>query len=260
MNALINIKTSAIFIVIVMTEDKRKKKRNSKEIQDALFKATEALVISKGFNNVLVTEIMELAEVEPKVMYKQFSNINDLFDNFIRRYDYWFLDLCKLHIDKKKPKESFKALLRGLINSLYDNPIIQKILIWELSTKNDLTKRTALNREVNSNPLLKFYENHLGENFDYFSSLLISGIYYLTSYKDISTFCEIDYNKKESKQLLIDIVERIVDSYYGTDNSTSFERKGIILSLLKNGVDIDVISKSTGLSVSEIEELNKQNT
>lgn len=83
MNALINIKTSAIFIVIVMTEDKRKKKRNSKEIQDALFKATEALVISKGFNNVLVTEIMELAEVEPKVMYKQFSNINDLFDNWI---------------------------------------------------------------------------------------------------------------------------------------------------------------------------------
>ena len=245
-----------------MTEDKpkRKKKRNAEEIKEAIFKATETLVIAKGFDNVLITEIMELAEVEPKVLYKHFSNINDLFDNFIRQYDYWFLDLCKLHIDKKNPKKSFKKLLSGLINSLYDNPVMQKILIWELSNTNDLTERTAKNRETNSGSLLKFYSESLNKNFDYFSSLLISGIYYLILHKDISTFCGINYNNKDNKLLLIEFVEKIIDSYYGTDSSVSSEKKEIALSLLENGVDINIISKSTGLSVKEIKKMkNKGN-
>ncbi|MDR0427732.1 MAG: hypothetical protein LBH12_03915, partial [Dysgonamonadaceae bacterium] len=81
------------------------------------------------------------------------------------------------------------------------------------------------------------------------------GIYYLILHKDISTFCGINYGNKDNKLFLIEFVEKIIDSYYGTAGSVSSEKKEIALSLLENGVDINIISKSTDLSVREIQKL-----
>src|SRR5690606_18518729 len=105
----------------------RRKRRTPREIEVAVFLATEKRVSEKGFSNVTFTEIMQLSEVEPQVMYRRFSNIEELYGKFIRRYDYWLLDLVEYNLDENDPIASMKSVLTKLAVSLYDNPVMQQI-------------------------------------------------------------------------------------------------------------------------------------
>lgn len=82
---------------------------------------------------------------------------------------------------------------------------MQELLIWELSSDNYITRHTADNREQNSKYLLDYYNNGLKDfpiDFNALIALFIAGIYYLILHRDISTFCGIDFSKKEGLDLL----------------------------------------------------------
>jgi AcrR family transcriptional regulator len=239
---------------------KRRKRRSAEDIENSVFLATKKLVSEKGFNRVTFTEIMKLAGVEPQVMYRRFDTLEDLFDKFIRHYDYWFIDQIEFNLDENNPITSMKNVLTGLMISLYENPIMQQILIWEVSDDNKLTTRTALNREVHSTPMLNFFRSNLPKNidFDCFTSLLIGGIYYLIIHRTKSSFCGVDYDNKEGKKLLTDTIEQLINTVYKPEsNNTEIEE--IALSLLEQGVDEKTISISTKLSMQIIGKLKRKN-
>lgn len=236
----------------------RKRRRTSQEIEEAVFLATEKLVKEKGFNNVAFTEIMKLAEVEPQVMYRRFSNIEDLYDKFIRRYDYWLLDLAEYRLDENDPIASMKNVLIGLATSLYENQVMQKILVWEVSDNNKLTSRNALNREIHTLPVLDFFRKNMppGVNFNIFTSLLIGGIYHLILRRDRSSFCGIDFNTDKGKSILVDGVTQVIDAVYA-QKSNSDETVAIAQRLLKQGVDEEIVVQSTKLSKQVINGLKQ---
>lgn len=237
---------------------KRKKRRSTKEIEKAVFLATEKLVSEKGFNNIAFTEIMRLAKVEPQVMYRRFDGIEDLYDKFIRHYDYWLHDIVEYNLDENDPVVSMKNILTELATSLYENPIMQKILVWEVCDNNKLTCRTALNRETNSIPLLDFFRHNLPKNidFDCFTSILIAGIYYLIIRRDRSSFCGIDFDKEEGKSLMIDTIIQIIDMAY-EQKSGNTEVIEIAQRLLEQGVDEEIVSKSTKLPKQAVKRLKQ---
>lgn len=237
---------------------KRKKRRSIEEIEKAVFLATEKLVSEKGFSNVAFTEIMRLAEVEPQVMYRRFNGIEDLYDKFIRYYDYWLHDIVEYNLDEDDPVASMKNIITGLTKSLYENPIMQKILVWEVSENHKLTCRAAVNREVNSLPLLNFFRTNLPKNvnFDCFTSLLIAGVYYLIIRRERSLFCGVDYNKDEGKSLLIDTITQLIELAYAPKNESN-EAIEIAQRLLEQDVDEEIVSKSTKLSKQLINKLKK---
>lgn len=194
----------------------RRKRRTPREIEEAVFLATEKLVSEKGFSNVTFTEIMQLAEVEPQVMYRRFSNLEELYGKFIRRYDYWLLDLVEYNLDENDPIASMKSVLTKLAVSLYTNPVMQQIIIWEVSENNIVTCRNALNREVHTFPVLDFFRKNMPANVDFniFTSLLIGGIYHLILRRDRSSFCGIDFNTDKGKSMLVDGISQIIDAVY----------------------------------------------
>lgn len=238
---------------------RRRKRRSAEDIENSVFQATEKLVIEKGFKDVTFTEIMKLAGVEPQVMYRRFDTLEDLFDKFIRRYDYWFIDLVEFNLDEKDPVTSMQNILTGLADSLYKNPVMQQILIWEVSDGNKLTIRTAKNRETHSIPILEFFRANLPKNvdFDCFTSLLIGGIYYLIIHRTKSTFCEIDFNKDEGSKLLTNTIEQLINTVYKTE-STNTQIEEVALSLLQQGVDEKVISISTKLPIQTINKIKQK--
>lgn len=238
---------------------RRRKRRTAEDIEASVFLATEKLVIEKGFKDVTFTEIMKLAGVEPQVMYRRFDTLEDLFDKFIRRYDYWFIDLVDFNLDEKDPIVSMKNVLAGLVNSLYKNPIMRQILIWEVADGNKLTTRTALNRELHSTPMLNFFRTNLPKNvdFDCFTSLLIGGIYYLIIRKERSTFCEIDFDKAEGEKLLTNTIEDLINTVYKPE-STNTPIEDVALSLLQQDVDENVVSISTKLPIQKIYKMKQK--
>lgn len=238
---------------------KRRKRRSAEDIENSVFLATEKLVSEKGFSHVTFTEIMKMAGVEPQVMYRRFDTLEDLFDKFIRHYDYWFIDLIEFNLDEKDPVTSMKNVLTGLANSLYKNLIMQQILIWEVSDGNKLTTRTAMNREIHSAPMLDFFRANLPKkvDFDCFTSLLIGGIYYLIIRRERSSFCGIDFDEKEGRKLLINTIEQIINTIYKSESNNS-EIEDVVLRLLEQGVDEKVISISTKLPMQTIDKIKQQ--
>jgi AcrR family transcriptional regulator len=191
-----------------------KKRRTNKEIDNLLSHTVTKLIIKKGFNNLTLTGIAKEAKINPWVIYNRYDNLDDLLDKYIRKYDYWINDLIVISLEKT-PKENFKCIVTNFITELYNNEVMQKILLWELNdTHSKITRRIADNRETDSDNLLKYFNNIFDNkdiNFNMFLSLMIASIYYLVLHKKISTFNTIDFTKKQSKDDLIKTIEKIID-------------------------------------------------
>ncbi|MDR1729264.1 MAG: TetR/AcrR family transcriptional regulator [Prevotellaceae bacterium] len=235
-------------------EIKRKQRRKKKELDEIIWNALENLIIRNGFNEVTFTKLAQEAKVEPPIIYNRFENVDELFEKYIRKYDYWLSDIFKL--DKgNTAKENCKKLFVDLINELYDNEIMQRILLWELNDTHRITRRIAQTKEIDCSDLTQYFSKEL-ENFEGVSSLVISGIYYLILHRKVSTFSNINYHSSQGKKILIKTVESIVDKIFPentlpADNKT----KDIAKKLLEKGVDKNIVQESTGLSMEEIDGL-----
>jgi len=79
-----------------MAEEENKPKRYRRtnvDIQADIIKAAESLIKKKGFASMLVTELIKKARIEPLVFYNRYDNLREFYDEFVKRYDYWFKDV-----------------------------------------------------------------------------------------------------------------------------------------------------------------------
>ena len=75
-------------------ENKPKRyRRTNVDIQADIIKAAESLIKKKGFASMLVTELIKKARIEPLVFYNRYDNLSEFYDEFVKRYDYWFKDV-----------------------------------------------------------------------------------------------------------------------------------------------------------------------
>ena len=193
-------------------ETEKKQRRKKKELDEAIWNALERIIIERGFNDITLAGLAHEAGVDPPVIYNRFDSIDELLEKYVRRYDYWLNDIISLK-KGNTPKENFKKLLLDLINELYDNEIMQRILVWEMNDTHKITRRMALAREVDNSDLLQYFNEGL-DNFDSNIALMISGIYYLILHRKISTFSNINYNTPQGKKNLIETVDRTIDKLY----------------------------------------------
>lgn len=175
-----------------------------------LWRTLEKQIIEKGVNNITIRGLAKEAGFEPLVIYNRFKDMDDLLENYARRYDYWLNDISNI----KKGNtlcEDAKKILTGLINDLYDNEIMQRVLLWELNDTHRVTRRMAQIREISNAETIECFKQN---DFDGAGSILIAGIYYLIMHRKISTFCDIDYNSPQGKETMIKTVENLVDGFF----------------------------------------------
>ncbi|MDR1761059.1 MAG: TetR/AcrR family transcriptional regulator, partial [Bacteroidales bacterium] len=190
--------------------ENKQHRRTKKELNEAIENAVEQLIVEQGFNEISFAKIAELAKIEVPVLYNRFKNVDDFLENYAKKYDYWLTDLSILN-KRDTPKTHIKQLLVDIINKLYDNDVMQRVLVWELNDTHRVTRLMALSREMETSNLLQYFSDEL-EDFDSVSSLLIAGIYYLILHRKISTFCSVNYNTPRGKRLMIETVEHIIDA------------------------------------------------
>ncbi|NDV78491.1 TetR/AcrR family transcriptional regulator [Dysgonomonas sp. 511] len=242
------------------SKNNRRKRRTNEDVQSDLLNAAEQLIKEKGFKNIAITEIMKKADVEPSVVYKRFKDLDDLFDKYVRKHDYWFHDLIEAHIEEKHPISSMKNILEGLTDTLYENKVIRQILSWEITDKNKTTCWTAQSRELQSEPLLKYFRKNMPQtiDFDCLIAIIIGGIYYAVLHKDVSTFCSINFDDEKGKSLLLKTIKQIIDCVYSQEISISEEsirqqeKIRMAQALYTNKVDMRTIEKVTGLTFKDL--------
>lgn len=167
-------------------------RRTNAEIDNAVMTELEKLVIRNGFDKVLVTELMANASLEPPVFYRRYGSIDNLYDKLAQRYDFWINDTIKMsELSDLGPKSFFAKTLKTLYKELCNNAVMQKLLLWEMSTDNDTTRRTAQIRDLMNLNLVEYYDvlfksAHI--NIRGVIALLISGVYYLILHRERAPF------------------------------------------------------------------------
>lgn len=175
-------------------------RRRKADIEKSIMKAATDMVLMKGFSNVSVLDIIKRAKIEPVTFYLRYRNQEKFYEQFVRDYDYWLANIINTEEKYEKSEETYVSILTNLLNELSKDSVMLELLRWEISETNNVTMRTAMNRELQTLPLVDQYEEEFKDSevdISAISSLLIGGIYYLCLHKECSTFCKIDLKTEE---------------------------------------------------------------
>ncbi len=231
-----------------MTENKEPKKRIRRTkiaIDRDVLNAVNSLIEEVGFANVNLTSIAQRAKIESTVFYRRYNSLEDLFDRYTEKYDFWFSNIAESIPLDQSDEDIFKTLLSNLITALYKSKGMQQLLIWELSDDNKTTRKTARLREMINEPLIQMLEARFGNsgiNINAISAIVISGIYYLILHRKRSTFCRVDFATKEGKKQLDTAVNQLISILYQAARSQQ-EKIDIANKLRTEGVSEEIIRK-----------------
>jgi len=231
-------------------------RRTNAEIDNAVMTELEKLVIRNGFDKVLVTELMANASLEPPVFYRRYGSIDNLYDKLAQRYDFWINDTIKMsELSDLGPKSFFAKTLKTLYKELCNNAVMQKLLLWEMSTDNDTTRRTAPIRDLMNLNLVEYYDvlfksAHI--NIRGVIALLISGVYYLILHRERAPFCKIDFNTPEGEAAFSEAVDILVGMLFDrieghNQKRESYER------MIKDGISKKKACQYLGVGVNEFD-------
>ncbi len=197
----------------------RKPRRTKAAIEQAVMDAVNALIEEVGFNKVTLTGIAARAQIEPTVFYRRYSNLDELFEIYTHKYDYWLAGIAELMPQDMSDEESMKWILLNLTRALHKNRGMQQLLIWELSDDNPVTRRTAALREKINETLIRELEKRFentGVDLSVLAALIISGIYYLILHRNMSTFCNVDFSSKSGRERLEKTIDQLVSILFAT--------------------------------------------
>lgn len=206
-----------------MEENKPKRYRRTKvDIENSIKKAARSIILKKGFSGMTVLDIIKHAKIEPITFYTRYRNLEEFYDGFVREYDYWFNDVLKMSQDKVYTQDRYIEIFKNLFECLKEDSIMLELLRWEVNEANAVTKRSAMNREVQTLPLTSMYGNQFKDNdidFVAISALLIAGIYYLNLHRKCSPFCGIDISTEDGRSRLLNAIEVLSDKMFKERNT-----------------------------------------
>lgn len=230
-----------------MTEDKKRRPRRSKaNLIECINNAAEDQIKKDGFSNVLVTDIIKRAKIEPAVFYNRFENLESFMSEFVKRYDYWFSDILKDVNSQATNGDNLTAILQHLFQELNNDSIMLELLRWEVANNNSITTRTAMLREIHILPLVTEFEARFKEkdiDIAALTALIIGGLYYLSLHKDRSPFSGIDINNENGSKRILNAIKYFIDKIYEEDKLYK-EKISIADKLKEAGISDDIIHQS----------------
>lgn len=205
----------------------RRPRRTKEDIEKCINDAAVKLISQKGFAEVQLTEIIREARIEPVVFYNRYKNLDEFYDEFVKRYDFWVAEGMKRkehsETDEAPTEDYCSGILNGLITELLDDKIMLEILRWEVGNGNSVTERTAMLREMLNMQLVfrfkkLFRDSSSSIDIAALSALMIGGIYYLFLHRDRSTFCGLDLNDPGDIDRVRTTIDEIVRLAFKTLN------------------------------------------
>ncbi len=236
-------------------EKKTRHRRTNEQLDKDVISELEKLVAEQGFGNVNLSALMKAAGMEANVFYRRYGSMDNLYDKLAKQYDFWInnaIDISSLNV--LGPKKFFANTLKMLFRNLSDNAVMQKLLLYEMSVVNDITKRTAETRDIMNLNLIAYYETLLKPakiNIKSIASILIGGVYYLILHKECAKICTIDFNTPEGEKAFSEGIDFLTDAIF--DRLEAHEReRNTVRQMLADGISELKICKYMGLSKNDL--------
>lgn len=224
----------------------RRPRRSKADIEAAIHKAAISQIKKKGFAGALVTDIVKRARIEPIVFYNRFKNLEEFYDVFVKRYDYWMSDMVRGFSNDFSTAEGYVAAMDTLLDALLDDGLMAELLRWEVAEGNPITERTAKVRELDLSPTIERFEQTAavyGNDGIAISALAVAGIYFLVLHKDRSTFAGIDINSQEGKDRIHQAFRQLAQMLYEKREQQETRHLKLRECLRREGLSPEAISR-----------------
>jgi hypothetical protein len=154
-------------------------------------------------------------------------------------------------------RQFMKDLLTNQFLGVYENEEFKQFLVWELGDKAGFTAKVSVQREILAKPIFeqcrtvfKDYRIDLNVIYAWWSA----GIYFLILHKDVSTFCEYDFTKKQDIDEFLKTLRWMVDLLFDKLEADK-KIEEMALKAHQKGLPIEDVAEITGLSNSKVRAL-----
>ena len=208
-----------------MTRKRYQGEINDKErSKQKLIKAVGIVLKNKGYIGLTATNIAKAAGLSRRLITMYFGSVDELVETYVRNKDFWLAASGNAGemIAANKGEDTQKIieyLLQNQIDNFYDNPEMQKLILWEISKKTKIMYEVCEEREHLGSKVFELTDKELqGRNIDIraVTALLVAGIYYMVLHAKSTdtTFCEIDINQPEGMQRIKNAISLILENTY----------------------------------------------
>lgn len=208
-----------------MTRKRYQGEINDKErSKQKLIKAVGTVLKNKGYTGLTATNIAKAAGLSRRLIIMYFGSVDELVETYVRNKDFWLAASGNAGemIAANKGEDTQKIieyLLQNQIDNFYDNPEMQKLILWEISKKTKIMYEVCEEREHLGSKVFELTDKELqGRNIDIraVTALLVAGIYYMVLHAKSTdtTFCEIDINQPEGMQRIKNALSLILENTY----------------------------------------------
>lgn len=236
----------------------RNKRRTNVQLDIDVMRELEKLVREYGFGNVNITTLMKNAGLEPNVFYRRYGSIEHLYGILAKEYDFWIHNTIDLPtLNKLGDKKFFSKTLKKLYKDLSNNDIMQKLLLWELTTDNQATRRAAQIRDTMNLNLITYYEKlfePLKINIKGIAALFIGGLYYLVLHRERAEICTIDFNTAAGEHSFDETIDNLTDMLFEKLEVYN-EKKEIALRMANEGISESLMCKLLNISKNELKKM-----
>lgn len=204
-----------------MTRKKYQGEVNDKERSKLkLIHAVGKVLTEKGYTGLTATNIAKSAGLSRRLITIYFESVDNLIETYVRNKDYWTAasgNVLEMMQEKKDfdIKKTIDYLLQNQLDYFYNNPEMQKIILWEISQKTKIMYDVCEDREQLGSKVFELADKEFeGRNVDIraVTALLVAGIYYMVLHaKSTDTlFCDIDINQPEGMQRIKNAIHTIL--------------------------------------------------
>ena len=195
--------------------------KDKEQTKRKLIDAVGAIIMSEGFDGLRISKIARQAQVDRKLIYRYFGNINKLTEAYIIENDYWMQFAEQLRNFSQDVGDNNTQLLiidtlQGLFKYFYQEPKMQNLILMELTGSSHLLRSIHNVRESMGQDLLQKTDQHFersGINFRAVAGLLVGGIYYMVLHtlNNGYNFVDINLESEEGMKAVLETLGNVVD-------------------------------------------------
>ena len=206
-NIRLNHRTEPADLSSLKIKDKELTKRK-------LINAVGEIIRTEGYTGLGVNKIAKQAQVNKKLIYRYFTTVDRLIEEYVVEKDYWMLTSDQISDEALNDdlSKTISDILENQFEFFYTQKEMQQLIIWEISGS-QLMKSISRVREQLGERLMELADEYFEGsdiNFRAIGSLLSAGIYYMTLHAPVTTYCGIDLNRPDHRNEVRRTIRQII--------------------------------------------------
>jgi len=209
-----------------MEDESKSRKRTSGKLRDKertkvkMIQAVGKVLLKKGYTGLNASSIAKEAGIDKSLVWTYFGSLDNLVEEYIAQRDFWKYKATDSINNMLTFKDGIKAeymsgLLQFQFQSLLDDEILQRIMLWGISEKKDFLRHISDERELIGEEVFKIVDPQFKDsNIDIrgILAILVAGIYYLVLHGKTngSLFCGIDLNTADGEDRIKESISQII--------------------------------------------------